>query len=170
MTDTIETLRAQIEQLRAALSDALSVANDCQQRWSRGHPARVERASLVLDSVGGAIYPTDTIQNLAAAERSRDELGIQLAAQSERLRLAMDAVRKLKAFRDGVTFKCDEERGVHSLRSIALDLERLWDESDDALRALDAVPGDALARDIGPALDRAHEASGVVMNGVKGVE
>jgi hypothetical protein len=116
---------------------------------------------------------------------ARDELGIQLAACQERLRLAMDAVRKLKAFRDGITFKVDEDRGVHSLRSIALDLERLWDESDDALAALDAVPGDALQPvsaaykfDIGPALDRAHEASGVVtgapfdepQNGVKGVE
>jgi len=119
--------------------------------------------------------------------RQLDELGIQLAACQERLRLAMDAVRKLKAFRDGITFKCDEERGVHSMRSIALDLERLWDESDDALAALDAVPGDALKQvgtmdgtpvyvdpslpehvpavgftDHAADLDRAHDASGVV--------
>ena len=169
MTDTIETLRAQIEQLRAALSDALSVANDCQQRWSRGHPARVERASLVLDSVGGAIYPTDTIQNLAAAERSRDELGIQLAAQSERLRLAMACVKDVDALLAALT-----RLRPYRIGDIMI--------AEDALRrsraALDAVPGDALAKDHAAALDRAHEASGVVtgapfdepQNGVKGVE
>jgi hypothetical protein len=81
-----------------------------------------------------------------AAIRERDELGIQLAALRERLRLAMDVVRKLKAFRDGITFKVDEDRGVHSLRSIAVDLERLWDESANALAAFDAVPGDTLER------------------------
>jgi hypothetical protein len=73
-----------------------------------------------------------------------DEVGIQLAALRERLRLAMDAARKLKAFRDGIAFKVDDERGVHSLRSIVVNLERLWSESADALAALDAVPGDAL--------------------------
>jgi|SanBayMetagenome_1026888.scaffolds.fasta_scaffold00750_12 hypothetical protein len=81
-----------------------------------------------------------------AAIRERDELGIQLAALRERLRLAMDAARKLKAFRDGIAFKVDDERGVHSLRSIAVNLERLWDESANALAALDEVPGDTLER------------------------
>lgn len=108
----------------------------------------------------------ETIEDV---RRQRDELGIQLAALRERLGFAMEATRKLKAFRDGIAFKVDDERGVHSLRSIAVDLERLWNESADALAALDAVPGDALQPvsaaykfDIGPALDRAHEASGVV--------
>ncbi len=78
--------------------------------------------------------------------RQRDELGIQLAALRERLGLAMDATRKLKAFRDGIAFKVDDERGVHSLRSIAVNLERLWNESADALAALDAVPGDTSER------------------------
>jgi hypothetical protein len=85
----------------------------------------------------------ETIEDV---RRQRDEIGIQLAALRERLRLAMDAARKLKAFRDGITFKVDEDRGVHSLRSIAVDLERLWDESANALAALDAVPGDTSER------------------------
>ena len=138
--------------------DAIGVALVDGMRTERDAAiARAEKAEQYADWLDEKIA-----RERDAAERSRDELGIQLAACQERLRLAMDAVRKLKAFRDGITFKVDEERGVHSLRSIALDLERLWNESTDALDALDAVPGDALSRDIGPALDRAHEASGVV--------
>jgi hypothetical protein len=102
-----------------------------------------EARAEVSDLLAGA----DAVQfMLTQACRERDALGIQLAALRERLRLAMDATRKLKAFRDGITFKVDEDRGVHSLRSIAVDLERLWDESADALAALDAVPGDTLER------------------------
>lgn len=119
--------KAQVEQLRAALSEALSVANDCQQRWSRGHPARIERATIVLDSVGGAVYPTD------AAERSRDELGIQLAAQGERLRLAMAVVEAARHLTDMM----DRVLGPRDLGGSRVTVE-------DALAALDAVPGDAL--------------------------
>jgi hypothetical protein len=84
----------------------------------------------------------DNQRLIAAAERSRDELGIQLAACQERLRLAMACAEHL---RDAI-----EDNDVISRAA------------QDALDALDAVPGDALSRDIGPALDRAHEASGVV--------
>jgi hypothetical protein len=77
---------------------------------------------------------------------SRDELGIQLAACQERLRLALAVV---EAARD-----CWTTWGRQKVES--------------ALAALDAVPGDALSRDIGPALDRAHEASGVVTTKVEG--
>lgn len=69
--------------------------------------------------------------------RQRDELGIQLAACQERLRLAMAVV---DAARDASSY-------AGQLRL------------DDALAALDAVPGDALNH--AAALDRAHEASGV---------
>lgn len=124
---------------------------------------------------------TDTIESLRAqlaAEKARaesDELGIQIAAQSERLRLAMDAVKKLKTFRDSIAFNADGTR-IRVINSI--DICAMWDESNDAVAALDAVPGDALAKDHAAALDRAHEASGVVtgapfdepQNGVKGVE
>lgn len=92
------------------------------------------------------------------AEAAQDALGIQLAAQSERLRLALavvDAARHLTNMVDRVLGPCD------------LGGSRVTVEN--ALAALDAVPGDAL-KGIGPALDRAHEASGVVTNGVKGVE
>jgi hypothetical protein len=57
------------------------------------------------------------------AEAERDELGIQLAAQSERLRLAMACVSILR-------LRGEHEEGADS----------------DALAALDAVPGDALAK------------------------
>ena len=59
------------------------------------------------------------------AEAERDALGIQLAAQGERLRLAMACAGHLRtAIGDGVII---DARAV------------------DALAALDAVPGDALA-------------------------
>lgn len=73
---------------------------------------------------------------------SRDELGIQLAACQERLRLAMDAVRKLRAFRDSIAFNADGTR-IRVINSI--DICAMWDESAAACAALDAVPGDALA-------------------------
>jgi hypothetical protein len=136
---------------------------------ARAEKAEGEAEKLLNSAEEASMQDAWAKQQQATAERSRDELGIQLAACQERLRLAMDAVKKLKAFRDGITFKCDEERGVHSMRAIVSDLQMVWLEGSAALRALDAVPGDALQPvsaaykfDIGPALDRAHEASGVV--------
>jgi hypothetical protein len=98
-----------------------------------------------------------------AAERSRDELGIQLAACQERLRLAMAVVDAARVYLGDPS------------------VEARW-RLVGCIAALDAVPGDALQpvsgayrSDIGTALDRAHEASGVVtgapfdepQNGVK---
>jgi hypothetical protein len=246
MTDTIESLRAQLAAEKARADDlsrmvaamgeglelALSVANDCHQRWSRGHPARVEKATAILsrpdvaaergrwrkvEEYDAAIARAEKAEAEArtlkaknidaerhrdewkerfstteddadewhrraeAAERSRDELGIQLAAQSERLRLAMACVK-------AADFVINDSR-LRGRQGVATYFE--------ARAALDAVPGDALAsapglppppvrvptpalgvairtyeaeHDIGPALDRAHEASGVVTGGVKGVE
>ena len=82
----------------------------------------------------------DTAEKLAAhPEAKRDEVGLQLAAQSERLRLAMAVV---DAAGDVIT-------GSPRVRAdVALEGLRR------ALAALDAVPGDALdttgARWVGP--------------------
>ena len=57
-----------------------------------------------------------------------DEVGIQLAALRERLRLAMAVVEAARRFVLG----CDDQ-----MSAVALSI-------DDALAALDAVPGDAL--------------------------
>jgi hypothetical protein len=62
----------------------------------------------------------ETIEDV---RRQRDELGIQLAALRERLRLAMDVVDASRAYRD--------EDEVYL---------------DRALAALDAVPGDTSER------------------------
>jgi hypothetical protein len=117
--------------------------------------ARAEKWTTEFGSIDNALSMLSARREaLAKAEASRDELGIQLAACQERLRLAMAVVEHARA---------------HDHDDVGLAA---------AIDALDAVPGDALARDIGPALDRAHEASGVVTgapfdepsNGVKGVE
>jgi len=60
-----------------------------------------------------------TSEKVAALEKARDEVGIQLAAAQARLRLAMAVVEAARGVTDGPL--------------------------SDALRALDAVPGDALA-------------------------
>jgi hypothetical protein len=66
--------------------------------------------------------------------RQRDELGIQLAALRERLRLAMAVVDK---FRFRRTCRCGH---------IACNRCRDDRFAADALAALDAVPGDTLER------------------------
>jgi hypothetical protein len=74
--------------------------------------------------------------------RHVDEVGIQLAALRERLRLAMAVVKRA---REVITE--DESRSGTYLR-------RVVDELADAIDALDAVPGDVLdttgARWVGP--------------------
>jgi hypothetical protein len=72
-----------------------------------------------------AMTATESAKN--AAERSRDELGIQLAAQSERLRLAMAVVQAV--------------RSLPPYRANMSDLAQVRGK----IAALDAVPGDALA-------------------------
>jgi len=63
----------------------------------------------------------------AQAERSRDELGIQLAAQGERLRLAMSTIEAVRALRHGGVMPDHVARAM-----------------DAILVDIDAVPGDAL--------------------------
>jgi len=161
---------ADAQALEGALSMTESERDDARAQLA-AEKARADQMSDLYNSAANAqqnaIARAETIdenlvtaiESLRTAERSRDELGIQLAAQSERLRLAMDAVKKLKTFRDSIAFNADGTR-IRVINSI--DICAMWDESNDAVAALDAVPGDALARDIGHPLDRAHEASGVV--------
>ena len=109
--------------------------------------AQVQQMRRGLDTAVGDIDDAvdDWMQKTAAAERARDEVGIQLAAaQAEiaRMRPVVEAARPLAKILPGA--------GV--LR--------------DAIRALDAVPGDALAPRITAALD----ASGIDSANVKGVE
>jgi len=66
--------------------------------------------------------------------RQRDELGIQLAALRERLRLAMAVVEEVRYRR---TCRCGH---------IACNRCRDDRSAADALAALDAVPGDTLER------------------------
>jgi len=82
----------------------------------------------------------ETIDDVRA---ERDALGIQLAAQGERLRLAMAVVDAARYQKAGGWFV-----------SAALEM---------ALAALDAVPGDALAHPT-----RHLEASGIDTGNVKG--
>ena len=56
LTAVVDAYRADLaaaerarDDLREALDLALSVANDCAQRWSRGHPDRVAKATEVLN-------------------------------------------------------------------------------------------------------------------------
>jgi len=67
----------------------------------------------------------ETIDDVRA---ERDALGIQLAAQGERLRLAMEAVTMMSPLL---------EQRPHTVD--------VYDRARDAKAALDAVPGDALA-------------------------
>jgi hypothetical protein len=66
-----------------------------------------------------------------AAERARDEVGIQLAAAQERLRLAMAVV--------------EAARWVRNYYRDGLGMPGPMGHLGQALAALDAVPGDALA-------------------------
>ena len=97
--------------------------------------AAIARADALSRMLDGAIARAEAldenlataIESLRAAERARDELGIQLAAQSERLRLAMAVV--------------EAARGARLAGDVSGDLA-----IRHALAALDAVPGDALAK------------------------
>ncbi len=82
----------------------------------------------------------------AAAERARDEVGIQLAAAQERIKLL--------------------EKVAKEARAVLEDHDRSMIHLDDAVSALDAVPGDALA----PRITAALEASGIDSANVKGGE
>lgn len=118
--------------------------------------APADAATVVLLDAIGRHATRERIERIAA-ERARDEVGIQLAAAQERLRLAMavvDAAREVRRVECLATATDDDVFG--SLRARML----------SALAAIDAVPGDAL----GPRIDRALKASGIDASNVKGVE
>jgi len=99
-------------------------AADYMENLRTERDAAIAKAETLDENLATAI------ESLRIAERARDELGIQLAAQSERLRLAMAVgdVARVVADHAGPN---PARVGLASLRV--------------ALRALDAVPGDALA-------------------------
>ena len=72
-----------------------------------------------------------TSERAAKAEKARDEVGIQLAACQERLRLAMAVV--------------EAARWVRNYYRDGLGMPGPMGHLGQALAALDAVPGDALA-------------------------
>lgn len=74
-----------------------------------------------------------TSEKVAALEKARDEVGIQLAACQERLRLAMAVVDAARA----LVWSWDEGSYMDERARQHADAKR-------ALAALDAVPGDAL--------------------------
>ncbi len=72
------------------------------------------------------------------AIRSRDEVGIQLAAAQERLRLATACIEAA----DGLKKEVEDADIVDGASFV----ERAWRRYDKTRRALDTVPGDALAK------------------------
>jgi hypothetical protein len=103
-----------------------AIASERDAAIARAEKAEGDLSKAVdeaIDDIDDAV--DDWMQKAAAAERARDEVGIQLAACQERLRLAERCAGHLRtAIADGV---------IIDARAI------------DALAALDAVPGDALA-------------------------
>ena len=54
ISEANERAQDAIEELSAGLVKAISVAEDCQSRWSRGHPERVQHAKEALKKWGSA--------------------------------------------------------------------------------------------------------------------
>jgi hypothetical protein len=131
-------------------------ADECQRcYWTREltvdglkveRDAAIARAEALLNSAEEASMQEDWAKRQqAAAERSRDELGIQLAACQERLRLAMAVVDADGAVMARVVEAASEnyEDGYRAIfKCGGYDLVN---KATAARAALDAVPGDALA-------------------------
>ena len=132
MTDTIDKVAFAAAELLAA-SDALA-------------SAAAEVDALRAEVARQTGIAVDHCARADAAEKARDEVGIQLAAAQERIKLL--------------------EKVAKEARAVLEDHDRSMIHLDDAVSALDAVPGDALAPRITAALD----ASGIDTNNVKGVE
>lgn len=132
MTDTTDRVAFAAAELTAA-SDALASAA------AEVDALRVE----VARQTGIAV---DHCARADAAERARDEVGIQLAAAQERIKLL--------------------EKVAKEARAVLEDHDRSMIHLDDAVSAIDAVPGDALA----PRINAALEASGIDTGNVKGAE
>ena len=141
MTDTIDKVAFAAAELLAA-SEALASA-----------AAEVDALRAELARQTG--IAVDHCARADAAEKARDEVGIQLAAaQAEiaRMRPVVEAARRL-------LWSWDEG-------STATERSRQHEDIRRALRALDTVPGDALA----PRITAALEASGIDTSNVKGLE
>jgi hypothetical protein len=82
----------------------------------------------------------------ARADKAESELfalGVQVQALKERLKLATDAVEKLREFRSSMTWLTDDDGQVRALRVInSMDLNAVDRAAGYALAAFDAVPGD----------------------------
>ena len=135
------------------VQDATDALDAIERRHNKERMARIdadEACTLHRENYLTAITRAERLQcerdllnqSTRAATRARDEVGIQLVAAQERLRLAMACV---EAARDYCT--------------------RYMPRLVDALRALDTVPGDALAHPT-----HHLEALGIDTANVKGVE
>lgn len=171
MTDTIESLRAELARQTAiavdlhAERDAAIAARDEAEASLDVYEQRIREiaddvfgvqpahgASVVLlDAIGRQCH-RERIDRLAA-ERARDELGIQLAAAQERLRLADELYQAALLH---------EHCGCAHPFCRRCQCDRIVDE---AVSAWHTVPGDALA----PRITAALEASGIDASNVKGV-
>ena len=96
VADKRDAARADAARLASALRLALSVANDCQQRWSRGHPARVKDATEALAAhdagtpTGGVWLTAEEVESLRGLlDYSADDV-------EEQARSAFDKMRKAR--------------------------------------------------------------------------
>ena len=144
-SDALASAAAEVDALRAEVARQTGIAVD--------YCARADAADSAARMLGDDF--ARVLRDCTAAERARDEVGIQLAAaQAEiaRMRPVVEAARRLLwSWDDGST---------------ATERSRQHEDIRRALRALDAVPGDALA----PRITAALEASGIDTSNVKGVE
>lgn len=110
-----------------AFMDGVHTANETIAALEAERDAAIARAEKAeADLAIEYANAQEAEDNESAAERARDELGIQLAAQSERLRLIESVL-------------ADVRPAVGSFDHATVDAARA------ALKRLDAVPGDALA-------------------------
>jgi len=130
------------------------------------HRERIERdAAIAARDEAVAAFERSGAKGLVAmaqrdaAERARDEVGIQLAAaQAEiaRMRPVVEAARHIDR-------AIEDAGGAHVETWSPVPLLRSFRAVHDALRALDTVSGDALA----PRITAALEASGIDTSNVK---
>jgi hypothetical protein len=145
MGEHIDTRRDRIASLNENPKDAMVAAvealNEIDKILSRpdvtaerGRWVSVEKYAAAMayrDERDAAIARAEKAEKLAAHhEAKRDEVGIQLAAQSERLRLADSVIKRMAL-------------GVHYIDRV--------DDADRALAEWRAVPGDVLADRLAPA-------------------
>ena len=147
MTDTIDKVAFAAAELLAA-SEALA-------------SAAAEVDALRAEVARQTGIAVDHCARADAAERARDEVGIQLAAARERIKLLEEGADLLREISDMARDVPAGFDAFYLVEKSAVDIS-----VGCYLARLDAVPGDALAPRITAALD----ASGIDTNNVKGVE